>query len=145
MSETTKAAAGSCRPLESVLLIDDSLTVRVFVDAVLSQAGYRVTTVSDTAAGLSALADAVPDLVLLDVRLPGTDTVAVAAAIRECNVRGETVILLYSGKPNSDATELVARYGAHGYVQKTHDPETLRRTVEDAWRRHHHHGLDART
>lgn len=124
------------RPLESVLLIDDSLTARIFVAAVLGDAGYRVTSAADASAGLAALAGETFDLVLLDVRMPGVDTASLAAAIGEYNVSGRMCILLYSGRSRPDQDALVARCGAQGYVVKTSDPKQLLGVVENAWRRH---------
>jgi len=128
MSKTT--------PPRRVLLIDDSLTVRIFVDAVLSNAGYQVETAADGIAGLEALARMKPDLILLDMRLPGADTVALADAIHERDVGNDTIVLLYTGQPAPNPNALLTRYGAHGYLRKTHDPEHLLQAVADAW--HHY-------
>lgn len=107
-----------CKPLESVLLIDDSRTVRRFVEVVLGDAGYRVITASDVESGLSALTDAAPDLILLDVRMPGSDTLSVATALQERNIQNETVMLLYSGKSTPEMEALAARCGAHGFCTR---------------------------
>ena len=69
----------------SVMVIDDSVTVRTVVDASLRRAGYRVSTYCDGLAAMGALARGeveVPDLVLVDLDLPRMDGYEVTRILR---------------------------------------------------------------
>jgi DNA-binding response OmpR family regulator len=57
---------------KTVLLIDDSATIRRLVDNELSRAGYRVLLAATAEEGLSKAQQDTPDLIILDHQLPGT-------------------------------------------------------------------------
>ena len=66
----------------SVLVIDDDRVVRHFVDLVLSQAGYEVSTESSGELGVAAFKRARWDLVLLDIQMPGMNGLEVLQLLR---------------------------------------------------------------
>ncbi len=73
-----------CQPhtARSVLIIDDEPAVRDRFRHILSKQGWQVTTADNGAAGLAALADAQPDLILLDLIMPEMDGFEVIAQLR---------------------------------------------------------------
>src|SRR4029079_8350325 len=66
----------------SILVADDEPNIVLSLEFLLKQAGFRVRTVSDGEAALMAIAQEPPDLVLLDVMIPGPDGFAVCQEIR---------------------------------------------------------------
>ena len=56
----------------TILVIDDSATIRRLVDSTLSPVGYRVVLAASAEEGLERAAEVVPDLIILDHQLPGT-------------------------------------------------------------------------
>ncbi len=59
-------------PQHTILIIDDSATIRKLADGHLSSAGYRVVLAPTAEEGLELAASVAPDLILLDHQLPGT-------------------------------------------------------------------------
>lgn len=68
--------------MTAVLVVDDEPTLRTVVAELLRDEGYAVVAVGDGAAALAALAEVVPDLVLMDVMMPGMDGRAAYLAMR---------------------------------------------------------------
>src|SRR6516225_9417489 len=66
----------------SILVADDEPNIVLSLEFLLKQAGFRVRTVSDGEAALAAIAQDPPDLVLLDIMIPGRDGYAVCRAVR---------------------------------------------------------------
>lgn len=129
-------------PPPSILLIEDSATVRSFATAILSHAGYRVRAAACASEGLSALRDEQSDIVLLDVGLPDAAFDDLIADIRQHTQSGHTLLLLHSGKPASELAVLAQRHGVHGYLEKSHRPKLLLRYIEGAWNQHLQRQLD---
>lgn len=108
-------------PSHSIIIIDDSLTVRTITGASLRRCGYAVTTF---AGGLEALAAftrhevAVPDLVLLDIEMPKMDGYEVAHILRAKDEFNRTRIVMLT-MHDSILDRLRGRWaGAIGYITK---------------------------
>ncbi len=115
-----------------ILVVDDEASIRRIAQAYLEQAGFRVVCVED---GLEALRQAAadpPDLVLLDLNLPGMDGMEVAARLRE---RSDVFILMLTAR--SEEADRVAglRIGADDYLTKPFSPRELVARVEAILRR----------
>jgi CheY-like chemotaxis protein len=110
----------------SVLLAEDDPDIRAITCIALEQvAGMAVTACADGAGILEAFAAAVPDVVVLDVMMPGMDGPDVLAALRDLP-GGESVPVLFMTA--RVRPEDVARYralGAAGVIAKPFDPMTL--------------------
>ena len=127
--------------LQSVLLIDDSRTVRIFVAAVLGDAGYRVRVAASAREGVASMLREVPDILLLDVGLPDADPQPLVAEIRQLGSMGRPVIFMFSGEPEPVLRALSDRCGAEGYLEKTHDAGALVQALREAWARLSAHRL----
>lgn len=101
---------------KKVLIIDDDATFRNLVEQVLTQKGYEVLKAGSGREGLRLIFDQRPDLVLLDVVMPGIDGWQVCSRIREIS---DTPIIMITGKHKSE--EEIVRgldYGADDYIIK---------------------------
>jgi CheY-like chemotaxis protein len=114
-----------------VLVVDDSAICLDATAMMLEDAGYEVSTV-DTPFGLSsALTRDVPDLVLVDVGMPGlTGDKLVQITLRNRNDPRPCAIVLHSDRSEHELRELVRASGAAGYIRKTSDAAQLAREVE---------------
>ena len=111
----------------SILVADDEPNIVLSLEFLLKQAGFRVRTVSDGEAALAAITQEPPDLVLLDVMIPGRDGYAVCQEIRSNPTwRGVRIIML-TAKGGDAQREKGLSLGADEYVTK---PFSTRELVE---------------
>ena len=122
----------------SVLVVDDEPTITEVVSRYLERAGYETRTAADGPGALAAAAAQRPDLVVLDLMLPGIDGLEVMRRLRE---QGETgprdriaVILLTARGEESDRV-IGLRLGADDYVVKPFSPAELVARVDAVLRR----------
>lgn len=89
-----------------VLVVDDEPTVRGFVEFSLRGAKFDVTQASSGAAALAAIRSSPPDLVLLDIRLPGMDGVEVLRQLRAAPATKSLPVIFLTGT-TLDVDEIV--------------------------------------
>jgi len=112
-------------PEAHVLVVDDERDITALVAYHLAKAGYRVTTAGTGVAALDALAAEAPDLVVLDLMLPGRSGYDVLAEIRRREETREIgVIVLTARRDESDRIKGLAG-GADDYMTKPFSPEEL--------------------
>ena len=122
------SAAPVVRPTR-VLVVDDSESIRRCVADWLGQQGYRVDSAADGRRALALLdAGLVPDLVLLDVMMPGMDGLEVLAAIRERAPRLPVVMVSVVGHARTIVDAM--RAGASDYLSKPLDEPTLSALIQ---------------
>ena len=105
-----------------ILVVDDDVALAEMISIVLRGEGYVPIQAFDGKEALDLFPDAKPDLVLLDVMLPGLDGIQVCSAIREMS--GVPVIMLTA---KGDTTDVVRglESGADDYVVKPFNPKEL--------------------
>jgi two-component system response regulator ResD len=119
-----------------ILVVDDEPTIAEVVARYLERAGYDVRTASDGPSAVAAAAERRPDLVVLDIMLPGLDGLEVMRRLHEDGELRTPVILLTAKGEESD--RLVGlRRGADDYVVKPFSPRELVARVEAVLRRAH--------
>jgi two-component system response regulator ResD len=118
----------------SVLIVDDEPTIAEVVSRYLERAGYRTRVASDGAQALRAAAEQRPDLVVLDLMLPGIDGLRVMRRLRDQDSEPIGVILLTAKGEQSDRV-IGLRLGADDYVVKPFSPVELVARVDAVLRR----------
>lgn len=102
------------------LLVDDSDIVIASVTKILEDAGHEVVSRCLGFGTGAAILRENPDVLLLDVAMPGIDGEAVLGCINEESLgKKRPVVLLYSGKSDEELRSIVERTGADGYIRKT--------------------------
>jgi DNA-binding response OmpR family regulator len=115
-----------------VLIVEDEPQLRALLRLYLEREGYRVTDAADGAAALSIVDEDPPDLVILDLMLPGMQGETVLARLREA---GDVPVLITSAK-RSDAERIAGlRAGADDYLPKPFNPHELTARVAAILRR----------
>ena len=115
-----------------IVIADDDATLRQVVVVKLSYAGHEVVPVSDGAAAVAACTAQKPDLVLLDVNMPGTSGLEAARALREDpNMDGLQIIMLTARALETDIEEGFEA-GADDYIVKPFSPRELASRVSAA-------------
>jgi len=119
----------------SVLVVDDEPTIGDVVSRYLQRAGYTTRLAADGPSAVSAAATERPDLVVLDLMLPGIDGLEVMRRIREQDRRSRTPIILLTAKGEESDRIIGLRLGADDYVVKPFSPAELVARVDAVLRR----------
>ncbi|WP_442819245.1 response regulator transcription factor [Streptomyces sp. NBC_01236] len=115
-----------------VLVVDDDPTVAEVVSGYLDRAGYVVDRAADGPAALARAAAHWPDLVVLDLMLPGMDGLEVCRRLRG---RGPVPVIMLTARGDEDDRILGLEVGADDYVTKPFSPRELVLRVESVLRR----------
>ena len=118
----------------SVLVVDDEPTIAEVVSRYLERAGYSTRIALDGVEAIEAAAGQRPDLVVLDLMLPGIDGLEVMRRLREQDRERIAVILLTAKGEESDRV-IGLRLGADDYVVKPFSPAELVARVDAVLRR----------
>ena len=108
----------------SVVLVDDAADVRMLLQLLLELEGFAVTTAGDGPTGLAAVRAERPDVVLLDVQLPGMEGTEVLRQLRADPPTATLPVVLLTGAPEQDTPALLG-LGATGVLRKPFDPDTV--------------------
>jgi twitching motility two-component system response regulator PilH len=121
-----------------VLVVDDEPDAVEFVRAVLEEAGHRVISGSNGEEGLQKAREEGPDLIILDVEMPGKDGFTVFAEMRGEAQFKETPIVMLTGVRQKvgipfSAEDMGEYFGEEpaAYVEKPVDPDKLVQTVQE--------------
>jgi len=106
-----------------ILVIEDNEANMELIDYLLSAHGYTPQLATNGRDGLLLAARHLPELILLDIRMPGLDGYDVAAAIRTQPELGHTRIVAVTASAMVGDRERIAAAGFDGYIQKPIDPE----------------------
>lgn len=118
----------------SILVVDDERNIVLSIEFLLRQAGYNVRVAYDGDAARKAVAEQAPDLILLDVMMPGRNGYEVCQAIRAAPGGENIKIIMLTAKSRDVEQERGFAMGADAYVTKpfsTRDlVERVRRLLE---------------
>ncbi len=111
---------------EKILIIDDDLDTLKLVGLMLQRKGYEILAASDGVQGLQTAIAQLPDLILLDVMMPGMDGYQVAKLLRQNAETADIPILMFTAKSQLDDKVMGFEVGADDYLTKpTHPTELL--------------------
>ena len=119
--------------VSKVLIIEDSAEVIALLERILGEQGYEVRSALDGESGLIRATDDPPDLVILDVGLPGRDGFQVAMELRRRQIMAPVLMLTARGAVSDRVSGLEA--GADDYLPKPFDAEELLARVRALLRR----------
>jgi DNA-binding response OmpR family regulator len=126
---TSRSASSS-----SVLVVDDEPTIREILARYLERAGYRTSLAADGPQAVAMSAEVAPDLVVLDIMLPGFDGLEVLRRLQDRPPPRPAVILLTAKGEESDRI-VGLRRGADDYMAKPFSPRELVARVQAVLRR----------
>lgn len=113
-----------------ILLIEDNPENRYLVTFLLQQRGHEIVSAESGPAGLELAARLRPDLILLDIQLPGMDGHSVARTLKsDPSLRHIPVVAVTSYAMIGDREKCLAA-GAEGYIEKPINPESFVAEVE---------------
>ena len=121
------------RRLKRILLVDDDPDIRdVAALALRTTGGYAVQSCASAREAIERSASFRPDLILLDVWMPGTDGLATLTALREIEATAETPVVFLTGV-QLDEIARAPEMGCLGVIPKPFDPTALPARLEALW------------
>lgn len=115
-----------------ILVIDDDDHVRLLANLSLSRVGgHEVTDAADARSGVAAAATGRPDVILLDVMMPGTDGPAALALLRAEAGTREVPVIFLTAKAGPLERQHLLQLGAAGVIGKPFDPMSLATEVAE--------------
>lgn len=118
--------------MTKILVIDDEPSIVNLITAYLKPEGYEVLTSMDGPSGLKAARAFKPDLVILDIMLPGMDGIELLSRLRR---ESEVYVILLTAKTEETDKIVGLSVGADDYVTKPFSPRELTARVKAALRR----------
>ncbi|WP_322820359.1 response regulator transcription factor [Chloroflexus sp.] len=106
-----------------VLVVDDEQNIRLTLNALLSRAGYAVTTAANGEEAVALFEREPFDLMLVDLQMPGMKGMEVVAKVREAG--HDAIIIVLTGHGSLDSAIEGIRFGIFDYLLKTSDPNHI--------------------
>lgn len=117
-------------PSKRVLVVDDEPNIRRLIEVHLVRAGYEVLTARDGIEALQTVRAQRPDLIVLDVMMPGPDGFQVLATLKDDPETGEIPVIMLTARGQTDPMRHGLKLGAEFYMSKPFNPEELRLLVD---------------
>ena len=115
--------------MSRILLVDDSPTETFSVKVMLEKAGFEVITASDAESGMKAVREQHPDLVLMDVVMPGLNGFQATRQLSRDPATAAIPIVMLTTKDQETDRVWGVRQGARGYLTKPVDGRKLLDTI----------------
>jgi two-component system chemotaxis response regulator CheY len=117
MAEITK--------MQTILLVDDSSTIRNMLKAFLNPLGYRTLEAAGGRAGLEHVRQEHIDLIITDQNMPGMDGLTMVKSIREGSHNKKVPIMVLTTETSDEMKSKFRAAGANGWMSKPFSPERL--------------------
>ncbi|MFQ5672413.1 MAG: UDP-3-O-acyl-N-acetylglucosamine deacetylase [Nitrospinales bacterium] len=117
---------------ERILIVDDEKNIVSSLEGILSDEGYDVTSAEDGLDALEIVQSDPPNLVLLDIWIPGMDGIEVLRTIKAYNP--ETDVLIMSGHASIDTAVKATKLGASDFIEKPFSLDELVKSVKNVFR-----------
>jgi len=115
---------------QQILIVDDEERIRQSLNGILRDEGYEVREAKDGAQALKQLETDPPDLVLLDIWMPGMDGIETLGRIKEQS--SPLPVVMISGHANIELAVKAAKLGAYDFIEKPLSLENVHLTVNNA-------------
>jgi len=114
----------------SILLIDDSLSIRKFIGRMLETAGYQVATAGDGEEGIRKASTQAYNVIITDLEMPKLNGYEVIQALRSRQQTQSVPILVMTTRAGEKHRQLAINVGATGYITKPVEERTLLKEIE---------------
>ncbi len=115
-----------------ILVVDDEPLIVSYIQRTLADGGYSVLTANDGAACLKLVQEKKPDLILLDIKMPGEDGIFTLGKIRDIT---PNPVIMVTGLGSDTMVEKAMGMGADDYIRKPFRPKELLARVKAKLRR----------
>jgi len=118
--------------LATILIVDDEPLNRLLLATVLRPLGHDVLEAADGEAALKIVVDRAPDLVVVDLAMPGTGGAGFLKALRR-DMRSETTVVLYTAtRPDAAMRDFAELFAISAILEKPSEPAEIARVVTAA-------------
>jgi len=114
----------------AILIVDDELSMREFLEILLAKEGYRVSCAASGEEACSVLDREIFDLVITDIRMDTIDGIGVLRKVKEVN--SETPVIIISAFATAETAVEAMKDGAYDYIPKPFDTGEFKKIVRDA-------------
>jgi DNA-binding NtrC family response regulator len=114
----------------NLLIVDDELSVRDSLRRWFADEGYAVATADSAGEALTRLAERTYDLALVDIKMPGTDGIALLERFKQ--VDPELLVIIMTGYASVETAVAALKLGAYDYVTKPLDPDEIGHVIRKA-------------
>jgi len=122
------------KPLNKILYVEDEPDIQAIAQIALEAVGgFTLKTCSSGDEALQAISDFGPDLILLDVMMPGIDGPSTLKEIRKIPEFLTTPAIFMTAKVQPDEVEALRAQGAIEVLSKPFDPMSLAETIKASW------------
>lgn len=115
--------------MKKVLIVDDEPDVMKVVSFRLGKAGYGIVTAANGAIALAMIADAPPDLILLDLRMPVMDGYDVCNKLKGDETLKRIPVIVVTASSGGNIADMMNKTKADEYLIKPFDPDELLKKV----------------
>ncbi|MBT0662982.1 response regulator [Geobacter pelophilus] len=113
-----------------ILIVEDEESLLKLESILLSSKGYKVVGVADGVAAIEEIFSNIPDLVILDVMLPGIDGFEVCRRIKEDPATSKIPVIMLTARKNTQDMDRGLQSGADAYITKPFKSAQLIGTIE---------------
>ena len=115
----------------SILVVDDSVTVRKVTSRILRRQGYTVLTAKDGIEALKVMQDEIPAVILLDIEMPRMDGFEVATRVRASDELSSIPIIMITSRTGDKHRQRAMELGVDHYMGKPYQEEHLLETLDE--------------
>lgn len=126
-----KASTVAVVQKQTIMVVDDSVTVRKVTTRLLERHGYQVIQAKDGVDAMSKLEDTHPDLMLLDIEMPRMDGFEVATLVRHSSRLSYLPIIMITSRTGEKHRERAYSVGVNGYMGKPFQEQILLENISD--------------
>lgn len=104
--------------MPKILIVDDDVAITELMKALISMEGHEPTTVNDSLQAMEIAKDLEPDLITLDLMMPGLTGFELCKMINEDPAFSKTPVVIISAKDDPESKEKALQAGAKDYITK---------------------------
>lgn len=121
--------------MDTVLVIEDNINNMRLITKLLLFHGYEVVKATSGEEGVKLAIDLKPDLILMDIKLPGIDGLETTKRIRASGADDNVPIIAITSFAMAGDREKYLKEGFTGYLEKPIDPYTIIKNIKEIWKK----------
>ena len=109
----------------TIMIVDDIPVNTILLEKILEKEGYRLYSYNNSLQAMEAITEIVPDILLLDIMMPGLDGMAFLKRLRSNNSYDNVRIIMVTAVSEQEEITKALAFGANGYITKPISPKKL--------------------